>query len=231
MGVDRPERFELRFGHRARTGHHGILELTAATADGVAVPMPTGDDALLPLVVEYLRVPSTSVYLHPQSPLADMGELGYAEWTQRFDLLLLVVEGYAWPEDEPWTQLRETLDKAKLETSRDWKGRLSAPSRAAGREQPAVAAGAAGWCRELLDPGCRPPTSGTPPRRGRRRPPPRWVLWPRGPGRALGFAGDSFTEGAGVPLVHLTLMSLVLVLEMRTAWASSAGPGRYSPRV
>lgn len=119
MGVDRPERFELRFGHRARTGHHGILELTAATADGVAVPMPTGDDALLPLVVEYLRVPSTSVYLHPQSPLADMGELGYAEWTQRFDLLLLVVEGYAWPEDEPWTQLRETLDKAKLETSRD----------------------------------------------------------------------------------------------------------------
>lgn len=119
MGVDRPERFELRFGHRARAGHHGVLELTSATADGVAVPMPSGDDALLPLIVEYLRVPSTSVYLHPQSPLADMGRLGYAEWTQRFDLVLLVVEDSAWPEDEPWTHFREALDRAKLETTRD----------------------------------------------------------------------------------------------------------------
>lgn len=118
-GVDRPERLELRCTHRARAGHHGVLELTAVSVDGVDVPMPAGDDALLPLVVEYLRVPSTSVYLHPQSPLADMGPLGYAEWTQRFDLLLLVVEDYAWPETEPWTHIRETLDKAKLETSRD----------------------------------------------------------------------------------------------------------------
>jgi hypothetical protein len=119
MGVDRPERFELRFVHRARAEHHGVLELTAASADGTPVPPPTGDEALLPLVVEYLRVPSTSVYLHPQSALADMGALGYAEWTRRFDLVLLVVEDYAWPEDEPWTHVREALDKAKLETTRD----------------------------------------------------------------------------------------------------------------
>jgi hypothetical protein len=119
MGVQRPERFELRFEHRTRAEHHGVLALTGATADGVAVPMPTGDEALLPLSVEYLRVPSTGVYLHPESPLADMAPLGYAEWTQRFDLLLLVVEDYAWPEAEPWVHFRETLDKAKLETTRD----------------------------------------------------------------------------------------------------------------
>lgn len=119
MGVEQPERFELRFAHRPRSEHHGLLELLAATADGAEVPPPTGGQALLPLMVEYLRVPSTPVYLHPQSPLAEMGPLGYAEWTQRFDLLLLVAEEYTWPEDEPWPHLRGTLDKAKLETTRD----------------------------------------------------------------------------------------------------------------
>ena len=116
---DVPERCELRFAHRPIDERHGLLELTGASAaerDGEPEPLPdlSDEDALLPVIVEYLRVPSTAVHMHRNSQLATMRPLGYAEWNERFDLLLLTDDREGWPEHPPWEHIRYRLDKMKL---------------------------------------------------------------------------------------------------------------------
>ncbi|RSM77806.1 hypothetical protein DMH04_34365 [Kibdelosporangium aridum] len=108
---DEPRRCELRFRHEP-----GKLELlSAAAGDDELTPVPelSDGDALLPLIVEYVRVPPTPVRVHPQSQLAAMRPLGYATWNDHFDLLLLPeLEG--WPEASLWEHVRLKLDKARL---------------------------------------------------------------------------------------------------------------------
>ncbi|MCP2165321.1 hypothetical protein [Goodfellowiella coeruleoviolacea] len=121
MGLDDvPARCELRFRHRPDGDGYGRLELVAAAAaessDAELTPVPelTAEDALLPLVVEYLRVGRTPVHVHPESQFAAMRPIGYADWNAHFDLLLLVDDGEGWPETPFWEHVRGRLDKAKL---------------------------------------------------------------------------------------------------------------------
>jgi hypothetical protein len=119
MGLDVPLRCELRLTHHRFDERHGVLTVnTAATApddDADTQPLPelTDEDALLPLTVEYLRVPDAKVYVHPESMLATMRPAGYATVNERFDLLLLVHDE-GWPEGPVWEHIRFRLDKAKL---------------------------------------------------------------------------------------------------------------------
>lgn len=117
---DVPGRCELRFRHRRVSAHHGLLELVeAATApddDSELQPVPalTEEQALLPLIVEYLRLPETATHIHPESALQTMSDAGYADWNRDFELLLLVDDPEGWPTDRPWSYLHSWLDKTKL---------------------------------------------------------------------------------------------------------------------
>lgn len=109
---DLPQHVDLRFRHHPGPPHHGLLELVDAD-----LPLPSADDeetfALLPLIVEYLKVPATVVHRHPESALHGMRQLGFAVWSEEFDLVLLT-DDEGWPEDQPWSHIRQHLDKAKL---------------------------------------------------------------------------------------------------------------------
>jgi hypothetical protein len=117
---DVPARCELRFRHRPGDNWHGRLELVdaaiAAEEKGglVSVPELSDQDALLPLVVEYLRVPPTPVHVHPESQLVLMRPSGYAGWNDHYQLLLFMDDLEGWPEEAPWEHVRTRLDKAKL---------------------------------------------------------------------------------------------------------------------
>lgn len=121
MGQDDvPARRELRFTHQPGSEWYGRLELTtlaiAAESGDALQPAPelNPDEALLPLFIEYVRVPPTPVFVHPESALAEMQPLGYARWNEHFQLILLVDDAEGWPEGVLWEDLRGRLDKAKL---------------------------------------------------------------------------------------------------------------------
>jgi len=116
-----PVRCELRFAHQRTDPRHGLLEVMRVAIAGdddtelTPVPIPSDDDALLPLTVEYLRMPPTVVHVHRESQLAAMRPMGFADWNEEFELLLLVddTDG-GWPDEPLWTHIRTHLDKAKL---------------------------------------------------------------------------------------------------------------------
>lgn len=112
-----PARCELRFRHRVISDRHGWLELVdaaaAATAEDELLPLPalSDDEVLLPLIVEYLRLPETTTFIHPGSTLHVMRAGGYAEWNDVFELLLLVNDPEGWPTSQPWPYLQDCIDK------------------------------------------------------------------------------------------------------------------------
>src|SRR5262249_44271804 len=125
MGQDElPRRCELHWTRQRLDVHHGVLTLTAAAsapdddADARSLPELTDEDAILPLTVEYLQVPSTQQYVHPGSMLAAMGPAGYATYNDSFTVLLLVCDE-GWPEDPVWEHIRFRLDKARLSRTDD----------------------------------------------------------------------------------------------------------------
>lgn len=126
MGIDDiPARCELRFAHRPLSAQHGLLELVwVAIADDDStdpkpVPGPSEEQALLPLTIEYLRVPASAVHVHAESQLHAMRPTGYADWNETFELLLLADDTEGWPEAPLWEHVHGLLDKAKLAPAAD----------------------------------------------------------------------------------------------------------------
>jgi len=117
---DGEKRYRLECEHRGLSDSFGLLivqRLEAAIGEGVSLQPVALDpeEILLPLVIEYLRVPKTPVYVHEESQFVMMQPAGYAEWNEHFELVLLVHD-YEWrAQSSPLIDICEALDKRKLE--------------------------------------------------------------------------------------------------------------------
>jgi hypothetical protein len=71
-------------------------------------------EMLLPLVIEYVIVPQSPVFVHDASAIAGMRPMGYATWNDEFDLVLMVHDIEGRTEQEPVADICYTIDKKKL---------------------------------------------------------------------------------------------------------------------
>ena len=114
------KQYKLACEHRSISDSFGLLvvqKIEAAIGEGASFEAIALDpeEVLLPLVIEYLRVPKAPVYVHEESQLAMMGPGGYASWNEHFELVLLVHD-FEWrAESSPLKEICAVLDKRKLE--------------------------------------------------------------------------------------------------------------------
>jgi hypothetical protein len=93
-----------------------VERVEAATKDDGPFEVVTLDeeDMLLPLILEYVTVPQSPVYVHEASQLAMMRPLGYATWNDDFELVLMVHDFEGRAQKPPLTDLCDVLDKKKF---------------------------------------------------------------------------------------------------------------------
>jgi hypothetical protein len=117
MGV--PGRgYRLSCAHQPLSPGFGLLEVEQAEsriAEGeFAVIELDEEQILLPLVVEYLRVPPSPVFVHGASSLAFTGSI-----TAEFSLMLAVYDLDGRPETGSLREIYDHLDKKKLAQEAD----------------------------------------------------------------------------------------------------------------
>jgi hypothetical protein len=105
--------YRLSCAHQPLSPGFGILEVEqaearAAEADFAPVELDE-EQMLLPLIVEYLRVPPSPVFVHGASSLAFKGSI-----TPEFSLMLAVYDYDGRPEDGALREIYDHLDKKKL---------------------------------------------------------------------------------------------------------------------
>ncbi|VTR99397.1 hypothetical protein [Tuwongella immobilis] len=105
--------YRLACAHQPLSPAFGILEVEQAetrTADGEFVAVELDEEQVpLPLVVEYLRVPLSPVFVHGGSSLAFAGTV-----TPEFTLMLAVYDTDGRPERGVLREIYDHLDKRKL---------------------------------------------------------------------------------------------------------------------
>lgn len=72
------------------------------------------EDALLPLVIEYVTVSTSPVYVHDHCQLAMIRPLGYASWNESFELVLMVHEFEDRATKWPLVDICDAIDKKKF---------------------------------------------------------------------------------------------------------------------
>lgn len=112
MGV--PGRgYRLTCGHQPLSPGFGILEVERVEArvdEADFAPVELDEEQMpLPLVVEYLRVPPSPVFVHGATSLAFTGSI-----TREFSLMLAVYDYDGRPEDGALREIYDHLDKKKL---------------------------------------------------------------------------------------------------------------------
>lgn len=106
--------YRLTCAHRPLSPGFGILEVEQAearTADGDFVPVELEEEQWIPLpmVVEYLRVPPSPVFIHGGTSLAFSGTV-----TPEFTLMLAVYDLDGRPDSGTMLEVYDHLDKKKL---------------------------------------------------------------------------------------------------------------------
>jgi hypothetical protein len=101
---------------------------------------PDEEEMLLPLVIEYVMVSSSPVYVHDRSQLTMMRPLGYATWNDTFDLVLMVHDFEGRTEKQPMAEICYAIDKKKFAA---WSE--AAQARQAARESEDAQASLANW--------------------------------------------------------------------------------------
>src|SRR5207244_3568111 len=88
----------------------------AGTRDGkpLEVVALDAEEMLLPLILEYVSVPQSPVYVHEASQLAMMRPLGYATWNDHFELLLMVHDFEGRAQKPPLLEICDAIDKKKF---------------------------------------------------------------------------------------------------------------------
>jgi hypothetical protein len=113
------KRYKLRCAHRALSPAFGVL-VTEAIEVAVGTDAPFApvtidpEEFLLPLVIEYVRVPTSPVYVHDESQSVAAAPLGYAGWNETFEVALLVHDFEGRAESAPLAEICNTIDKVKL---------------------------------------------------------------------------------------------------------------------
>jgi hypothetical protein len=74
----------------------------------------TEEEILLPLVIEYVTVSSSPVFVHEQSQLVVMRPLGYATWNDSFEMVLMVHDFEGRAETQPIAEICDAIDKKKF---------------------------------------------------------------------------------------------------------------------
>ena len=112
MGVPR-RTYRLTCAHQPLSPGFGILEVERAekrAAEGEFAPLELEEEQLpLPLVVEYLRVPPSPVFVHGASSMAFKGSI-----SPEFSLMLAVYDYDGRPEDGALREIYDHIDKKKL---------------------------------------------------------------------------------------------------------------------
>ena len=75
------------------------------------------DEMKLPLVIEYMTVAESPVYVHDQSELVMMRPLGYATWNDSFELVLMVHDFEGRATKPPLAEICDAIDKKKFAAS------------------------------------------------------------------------------------------------------------------
>jgi hypothetical protein len=105
--------YRLTCAHQLLSPGFGILEVKQAesrTAEGDFAVVELDEEQMpLPLVVEYLRVPPSPVFVHGATSLAFTGSV-----TSEFSLMLAVYDLDGRPVDGPLREIYDHLDKKKL---------------------------------------------------------------------------------------------------------------------
>ncbi len=115
-----PKQYRLTCGHRPRSEHYGLFVVerveAAAGEDGALAGIELDEEAgmVLPLVIEYVTVPRSPVYVHGHSQLSTMRPLGSATWNDAFDLALMVHDFDGRAQEPPLTDICDALDKKKF---------------------------------------------------------------------------------------------------------------------
>lgn len=112
MGV-RGRGYRLSCAHQRLSAGFGTLEVEhaeARTEDADFAPVELDEEQMpLPLVVEYVRVPPSPVFVHGASSLAFKGSV-----TAEFSLMLAVYDHDGRPEHGALREIYDHLDKKKL---------------------------------------------------------------------------------------------------------------------
>lgn len=77
------------------------------------------EEVLLPLVIEYVTVSTSPVYVHDASQFVVMQELGYATWNDSFQLVLMVHDFDGKVTAEPLSDICDAIDKKKFAAGAD----------------------------------------------------------------------------------------------------------------
>lgn len=105
--------YRLTCAHKAFSPGFGILEVEHAetrAAEGEFAPVELDEEQMpLPLVVEYLRIPPSPVFVHGATSLAFKGSI-----TREFSLMLAVYDYDGRPEAGALREIYDHLDKKKL---------------------------------------------------------------------------------------------------------------------
>jgi hypothetical protein len=105
--------YRLTCAHQPLSPGFGILEVEQAesqTAAGDFAALELDEEQMtLPLVVEYLRIPPSPVFVHGATSLAFTGSV-----TPEFSLMLAVYDLDGRPEDGALREIYDHLDKKKL---------------------------------------------------------------------------------------------------------------------
>jgi hypothetical protein len=113
------KRYNLRCGHRVLSPAFGVLVVEAIEAavgnDAPFTPVTIDpEEFLLPLVIEYVRVPTSPVYVHEESQNVVAAPLGYAGWNETFEVALMVHDFEGRAQASPLAETCNTIDKVKL---------------------------------------------------------------------------------------------------------------------
>jgi hypothetical protein len=116
------KRYKLTCRDQPLSSNYGVVVVerieSAAGADShfevAEVEEIEGDELLLPLVIEYVTVPRSLVFIHGQSQLTMMRPLGYATGNDHFQLVLMIYDHEGRPQKSPLTDICDALDKKKL---------------------------------------------------------------------------------------------------------------------
>src|SRR5262249_30531328 len=118
MGSD-TTRYKLKCRRYALSTAFGLFVLEhveaaiGANASFSAVTLDE-EEMLLPLVIEYVTVPSSPVYVHEQSQLVAMRPLGYATWNDSFELVLMIHDFEGRASQKLIADICDVLDKRKF---------------------------------------------------------------------------------------------------------------------
>jgi hypothetical protein len=143
------KRYKLACRQRALSASFGLFvveRIEAAFDEDGPFQTTTLDEEeiLLPLVIEYVTVSASPVYVHDQSDLVMMRPLGYATWNDSFELVLMVHDFDGRTEKEPLADICDAIDKKKFAA---WSEEMAA--RQAAREAADNESSLANWERIL----------------------------------------------------------------------------------